>query len=63
MSAVTPITDKLLRRGDCPLCANRRQTDRSKPPLYSITSSANATNVFGTLRFIALAVFRLNTNR
>jgi len=30
---------------------------------HSITSSASASNVFGTVRFIALAVLRLSTNK
>jgi hypothetical protein len=41
---------------DCPLCANSGLMHRSKQHLYSITSSARASTVSGTVRPSALAV-------
>jgi hypothetical protein len=43
----------------------RRRADKRYeiPPPHSMTSSASADSVFGTVRFIALAVFRLSTNK
>jgi hypothetical protein len=47
---------------DCPLCAKSGLMHRSKMYLYSITSSARASNVGGTVRPSALAVLRLMTS-
>ena len=44
---------------DCPLCAKNELMHRSKPHLYSITSSARPMSVLGTLRPSAFAVLRL----
>src|SRR5215510_5340806 len=62
---------KEANRGSCRLLRSRRQRPRYRraeqrdelaPPDHSITSSARASNVGGTLRSRDLAVFRLITN-
>ena len=57
MSALPPKADMCSATRRCPLCANsgHRRT-------YSITSSARAISVGGTLRPSALAVLRLITS-
>jgi len=57
-----PKATELLRRGDPPLCAKSGLTHRSKRYRYSITSSARAISVGGTVKSSAFAVLRLTTN-
>jgi hypothetical protein len=46
----------------CPKSATTRLKHRSKEPRYSVTSSARASSVGGTVRPSALAVLRLMTS-
>ena len=62
MSAMHPGATKLMRRNELPLCANSVLTHRSKKHRYSITSSAVASSVGGTVRPSSFAVARLMTS-
>ena len=56
---LAPIADISLRRGKPPLWAKRPTYAVQQKKLYSITSSAVASNVDGTVKPSALAVLRL----
>jgi hypothetical protein len=57
----TPLATELMRRNELTRCANRDLTHCSKRDRYSITSSARASSVGGTVRPSAFAVLRLIT--
>src|SRR6478672_2473026 len=61
-SASTPIASKHWRRSETTCCARKRHMRRSKQHRYSITSSARAMSVGGTVRPSAFAVLRLITS-
>jgi hypothetical protein len=62
MSAPPPIAVKHWQRSATPLCAKRRHMHRTKDYRYSITSSAMASSLSGTVSPSALAVLRLITS-
>ena len=61
-SAMPPIATELVLRNERSRCAITRLMHCNKPQLYSITSSARASSVGGTVRPSALAVLRLMTS-
>jgi hypothetical protein len=61
-SGLPAIADVLLHCREPPLWANRRLSRCKKRPHYSMTSSAVASILGGTVRPTALAVLRLMTN-
>src|SRR5262249_14573370 len=61
MYAMPPIATEFPRRGGKTLSANPVLMRRSRKHRYSITSSARASSVGGTLRPSAFAVLRLTT--
>ena len=62
-SAAPPIPGIKLRPGDRRSVPEATVSNRSKTRLYSITSSARASSVVGTLRASVLAVLRLIASR
>ncbi len=62
MSALHPIATELWHCNEMSRRANRRHMQCSKPQCYSITSSASAINLSGTVRPSALAVVRFITS-
>src|SRR6516165_4725048 len=55
----TPESRQAARASECPLCANSNRRQRSKIRAYSITSSARASSVGGSVMPRTLAVIRL----
>jgi hypothetical protein len=62
MSAMPPIATKAVSRSETSRCATSRHMQCSKQHRYSITSSAMASSLSGTVRPSILAVEELMTN-